>query len=142
MVCVDHVEGERSEPLFDGAPHRLRDAGGSERLGHEGEPALGCLLIDDEGEVTPTQPRVPVPLGVEGRTAEPLNEEELQLLAAGAKVLRIDGPKDRVSFDAVVEVVDRPLDGLATSGAFDERGLLSERHALRIPRLRRREPVP
>lgn len=119
-MCVHHVEGERAQPLLDEGSGAFGDAGGEERVVHELEPALSGFLIDDEGEMPASQPGMPEALGVERRPAQPLHEEELQLFAAGAQVIGINGTEHGVVLDGGIEELNGTLDRLPAAGEFEE----------------------
>ena len=112
-------EGLHARP--DGVEVRRRQRAPLQRGAHVRQPAVGVGLADDEGEVAAAQARVAAALGVALLAAQPLFEEEGQLLAARAQVGGIEGAQEGVGGDGPVEVVGQRLHARAPADAREQR---------------------
>lgn len=121
LAGVDHVPGERRKAVEDDGEVIGGDTVGTHGFAHVFEPAASGGFVDDEGVVAATEAGVAVLFGIDGATAEPLFEEEFELVLAWFEVLGVDGAQGRVGFDAAIEVLDDGVDGVGAADVVQER---------------------
>ena len=117
LVGVHHVASQWAKVFEDGCLDIGFDADLLPGFAHVAEPAPGRPIIDDEGQMLAPQTRVAVELGLSGRPAKPLFQDQLELLLARFEIVRVNRTEVLVNLDATVERLHDGGDRLAATDA-------------------------